>query len=119
MILNSIMIKLVQLLFCHLIGDYVLSSDYIETTKGKNWYHLFVHTTLYCVPFAYVFGINYKLLIVFLSHIIIKLVKLLLCHMMGDYVFQSDFIASTKGKIGIIYLFIQHYIVYHLHMYLE
>ena len=69
------MIKLVQLLFCHLIGDYVLSSDYIQTTKGKNWYHLFVHTTLYCVPFAYVFGINYKLLIVFLSHIIIDALK--------------------------------------------
>ena len=75
MILKSTMIKLVQLLFCHLIGDYVLSSDYIQTTKGKNWYHLFVHTTLYCVPFAYVFGINYKLLIVFLSHIIIDALK--------------------------------------------
>ena len=75
MILKSTMIKLVQLLFCHLIGDYVLSSDYIQTTKGKNWYHLFVHTTLYCVPFAYVFGINCKLLIVFLSHIIIDALK--------------------------------------------
>ena len=46
---------LIWLVLCHLIGDYVLQSDYIAKTKGENWYHLFVHSALYCVPFMIVF----------------------------------------------------------------
>ena len=40
---------------CHLVGDYVLQSDFIAKTKGENMYHLFVHSVLYCVPFGIVF----------------------------------------------------------------
>jgi hypothetical protein len=65
------MITLLRIIFCHFIGDYVLQSEYIANTKGHNWYHLLVHCTLYIIPFAFVFGINYKLLIIFISHIII------------------------------------------------
>ena len=35
--------NLVWLVFCHLIGDYVMQSDFLANTKGKNWYHLIVH----------------------------------------------------------------------------
>lgn len=45
--LNLHMIALVVL--CHLIGDYVLQCDFIAQTKGKNWYHLFVH----CIVFHF------------------------------------------------------------------
>lgn len=41
---------IVLIVLCHLIGDYVLQCDFIAQTKGKNWYHLFVHCALYCVP---------------------------------------------------------------------
>ena len=34
------------LVFCHLVGDYVLQSDFIAKTKGSNWYHLFVHCAM-------------------------------------------------------------------------
>ena len=37
---------IVLVVLCHLIGDYVLQCDFIAQTKGKNWYHLFVHCAL-------------------------------------------------------------------------
>lgn len=69
------MIELIKIVFCHLIGDYVLQIDFIAKTKGNNWYHLFVHCALYCVSFAIVFGIDWKLTVVFITHVIIDTLK--------------------------------------------
>ena len=72
------MIKiLIELVLCHLIGDYVFQVDFIANTKGTNWYHLFVHCALYMVPFIYIFGFsNYSfLLFVFITHTIIDALK--------------------------------------------
>ena len=60
---------------CHMLGDYVLQTDFIAKTKGQNWYHLFVHCVLYCVPFAIVFGIDYPLCFIFIVHIITDVLK--------------------------------------------
>ena len=38
-------------------------------------YHLFVHCALYCVPFAYVYGIDLRLYVIFISHVVIDLMK--------------------------------------------
>ena len=70
------MINLViKLIMCHMIGDYFLQSDFLATTKGKNWYHLFVHSVLYCVPFVIMFGIDWKLGVLLLSHTLIDPLK--------------------------------------------
>ena len=66
---------LLKLVFCHLIGDYVLQSDFIARTKGENWYHLFVHCVLYCFPFYMCFGIDWRLLIILVAHLIIDPLK--------------------------------------------
>ena len=50
--------KVILLVFCHLVGDYVLQNDFIAKTKGSNWYHLFVHCALYCLPFLSCLWIN-------------------------------------------------------------
>lgn len=63
--------KIFLIVLAHLIGDYVLQSDFIATTKGENWYHLFVHSILYVVPFYFIFGFNYQLFFLFLSHFVI------------------------------------------------
>ena len=34
---------IILIILCHLIGDYVLQCDFVAQTKGKNWYHLFIH----------------------------------------------------------------------------
>lgn len=66
---------LLKVIFCHLMGDYVLQLDIIANTKGKNWYHLFVHCALYCLPFYIAFGYKWQLIVIFVTHIIIDALK--------------------------------------------
>lgn len=66
---------LLKLLFCHLVGDYVLQIDFIAKTKGENWYHLFVHCVLYCLPFYMCFGIDWRLLVILVTHLIVDSLK--------------------------------------------
>ena len=63
------------LVICHLIGDYFLQSDFIAKTKGQNWYHLFIHCILYVVPFYIAFGLDLRVAIIFISHVIIDALK--------------------------------------------
>jgi hypothetical protein len=63
------------LIGCHLIGDYVLQIDFIAKSKGTNFYHLLVHCLLYCVPFYVMFGVIWQLAVVFITHIVIDLLK--------------------------------------------
>lgn len=70
------MIKLIiTLIFCHLIGDYVLQTDFIAKTKGTNWYHLIVHCMLYCLPFFVIYGLTWQLLFIFIAHMVIDPIK--------------------------------------------
>ena len=67
--------KVICLILCHLVGDYVLQCDFIAKTKGSNLYHLFVHCALYCLPFVLLYGIDWKIGVLFVSHIIIDVLK--------------------------------------------
>lgn len=63
------------IIMCHLIGDYALQSEYIATTKGTNWYHLFVHCMLYILPFYMCFGFTWQLIILFSTHCMVDALK--------------------------------------------
>ena len=67
--------NVIHLILCHLVGDYVLQCDFIAKTKGSNLYHLFVHCALYCLPFVLLYGIDWKIGLLFASHIIIDVLK--------------------------------------------
>ena len=67
--------KLIILIMCHLVGDYVLQSDFIAKTKGENWYHLFVHCALYILPFYILFGLTWQLVATFIIHVIVDSLK--------------------------------------------
>ena len=67
--------KIILLILCHLLGDYVLQNDFIAKSKGSNWYHLFVHCAIYLVPFIVVFGLNWKILFLFVTHMIVDPLK--------------------------------------------
>lgn len=58
-----------------MLGDYVLQTDFLANTKGQNWWHLIAHCVLYTLPFAMAFGIDYNILLLFVSHIIIDALK--------------------------------------------
>ncbi len=64
-----------KLIFCHLIGDYVLQSDFIAKSKGENMYHLLVHCFLYAVPFYIIFGYDVRIPVIIASHIVIDMLK--------------------------------------------
>ena len=65
----------ILLIFCHLVGDYILQSNFIATTKGSNWYHLFVHCALYSLPFFLTSGLTWQLSVIFITHMIIDPLK--------------------------------------------
>ena len=67
--------KIVLLILCHLIGDYVLQPRFIANTKGQNWYHMFIHCALYCAPFWFFFGCTWELALVFTVHVLIDTMK--------------------------------------------
>lgn len=69
------MIKIIELIYCHLVGDYVLQNDFIAITKGENWYHLIVHCVLYSLPFFVFFGLTWQLSFIFITHMIIDTLK--------------------------------------------
>ena len=71
----SIYQLVIILCLCHLVGDYVLQSNFIATTKGTNYYHLFVHCALYTLPFLICFGFTWQVLVIFVMHIIIDPLK--------------------------------------------
>lgn len=66
---------ILKLLFCHLIGDYVLQNDFIAKTKGNNWYHLVVHSLLYCLPLYVLFGLDLRMIFILFAHIITDMLK--------------------------------------------
>lgn len=69
------MYKMFDLILCHVFGDYILQQDFIAQTKGKNWYHLFVHCMLYVLPFRVVYGCDYRLMILLATHFVIDALK--------------------------------------------
>lgn len=64
-----------RLVLCHFIGDYFLQDDYLASNKGKDWYLLFAHCMLYCVPFAFLYGYDYRLLVLLVTHFYIDAMK--------------------------------------------
>lgn len=71
----TIINTIIKLIMCHLLGDYVLQVSFIAETKGNNWYHLFVHCALYCLPFFIAFGLGWQLAAIFATHMIIDSLK--------------------------------------------
>lgn len=64
-----------KLVWCHLLGDYVLQTRFVAASKGSNWYHLFVHCMLYCLPFYLCFGLTWQLYLIFVVHLIVDPLK--------------------------------------------
>lgn len=67
--------KLYILLVCHMIGDYVLQTDFLAKTKGENDWHLAVHCFLYSLPFYIYCGMDWRLCMLICMHFIIDMLK--------------------------------------------
>lgn len=69
------MSALYKLMACHMLGDYVLQTDFLASTKSDNWWHLLAHCVTYTVPFALAFGVDWRVLDLLLSHVIVDALK--------------------------------------------
>ena len=69
------MASLYKLAACHMIGDYVLQTDYLAKTKGDNWWHLIAHCVTYTVPFAVAFGTDWRIAALLVTHFVIDALK--------------------------------------------
>lgn len=65
------------MIFAHFIGDYVLKTEWLAETKGKEWYNMLVHCVLYTGSVGWVlmkgtYGFPYVgMIMLFVSHWII------------------------------------------------
>lgn len=64
-----------KLLAAHMLGDYVLQTDFLARTKGESWWHLLAHCVTYTVPFAIAFGIDWRVAWLLATHIVIDALK--------------------------------------------
>ena len=69
------MIKVIVLIMCHILGDYVLQTRFIAESKGMNWYHMFIHCVLYCVPSSLAYGLCWQIGVIFITHMFIDPLK--------------------------------------------
>ncbi|MEV5752311.1 DUF3307 domain-containing protein [Actinoallomurus sp. NPDC052308] len=60
-----------ELLLAHLVGDYVLQSDWMATEKVKRWWPAVVHGVTYSLPFLLVTQSPWALLIIGGTHIVL------------------------------------------------
>lgn len=67
--------NIVKIIMCHMIGDYVLQTDYMAREKANSPYVMIVHCVCYCVPFAVCFGIDARLSFLFFTHFWIDYLK--------------------------------------------
>lgn len=64
-----------KLIACHMLGDYVLQTDFLAKTKGDNLWHLLAHCVTYSVPFAIAFGIDWRISWIIITHFQIDMLK--------------------------------------------
>lgn len=58
-------------LICHLIGDYVLQTDWMARKKLEKLHAAVIHAFVYAIPFTLITGFSRALLVIFITHVII------------------------------------------------
>lgn len=63
-------------LICHLVGDYVLQTDWMARNKTSNFGVALIHALVYASPFAFITGWTWALAVIFGTHVIIDRYRL-------------------------------------------
>lgn len=60
-----------EILLAHLVGDYLLQSQWMANEKTRRWWPAIVHGTLYTVPFAFITQDWRALAVIGITHVVI------------------------------------------------
>lgn len=71
----SVYEKIWWVIACHFAGDYFLQTDHMARNKASNPYILLAHCVCYCIPFTLIFGVSWKLPVIFAVHIAADFLK--------------------------------------------
>ena len=63
-------------LICHLVGDYVLQTDWMARTKASSLVAAVVHSMVYSLPFVLITGLSWALLVIWSTHTLIDRYRL-------------------------------------------
>lgn len=63
-------------LICHLMGDYVLQTDWMARTKISSLSAAIVHALVYSLPFTLITGFSWALFVIFATHVLIDRYRL-------------------------------------------
>ena len=63
-------------LVAHMIGDYIIQNDFIAIEKTKKTVYALIHVALYAIPFYFIVGFSYPLLLIIASHFFIDRFRL-------------------------------------------
>jgi hypothetical protein len=62
---------LAEALLAHLVGDYLLQSDWMATEKTRRWWPAVVHGAVYSLPFLLVTRSPWALLVIGGTHVVL------------------------------------------------
>ncbi|AWN05894.1 hypothetical protein SEA_CRICKO_28 [Streptomyces phage CricKo] len=82
---------MVGVLLAHLVGDYILQSDWMANEKTKRWFPAWAHGVTYGLPFLFVTNSPWALAVIVVTHVVIDRYRL------AKYViWAKNFIAPRK-----------------------
>lgn len=65
-----------QIVLAHLVGDYLLQSDWMATEKTKRWWPAILHGVLYTLPFVLITQSWQALAVISSTHVVIDRFRL-------------------------------------------
>lgn len=65
-----------EVMLAHLVGDYVIQSDWMATEKTKRWWPAIVHGLTYALPFLFITLDWRALAVIALTHVVIDRFRL-------------------------------------------
>lgn len=65
-----------EILLAHLVGDYLLQSDWMANEKTRRWWPAWVHGVTYGLPFLFITQNPWALGVIVVSHVVIDRYRL-------------------------------------------